>query len=120
MKAKIFPVLLTGTTVYGPRTERSDIDVCILNEDWQWIGELLDTLPGIHVRFADDESYLDADMCVYLEGLVPGKIVNLIIVSNALEMLAWEFATANMVTIQDRGTRLNAFHSLLHDYRKRI
>jgi len=101
-------VLLTGSRVYGPVTENSDIDVVLFKTE---ANKLLNrvTLLGLNPEVLSD--YGDASSFKFvIDGLPP---INIIVVEDEVDWLKWEFATNEMKALEpivDRNERLQMFH----------
>lgn len=103
-------VLLTGSRVYGPITDNSDIDIVMEKTDATKLLNVIETLGLVYEMMTD---YGEASSYkFYLTGLPP---INIIIAQDDVAFFEWEYATNKMkevAAIIDRGERLNMFHKL--------
>jgi len=101
-------VLLTGSRVYGPVTENSDIDVVLFKTE---ANKLLNrvTLLGLNPEVLSD--YGDASSFKFvIDGLPP---INIIVVEDEVDWYMWEFATNEMKALEpivNREERIKMFH----------
>jgi len=102
-------VLLTGSRVYGPVTENSDIDVVMFKAEAL---ELLNkiTLLGLKPEVLADYGDASSFKFSLTDGLPP---INIIVVDDEVDWLKWEFATNEMRALEpivDRSERIQMFH----------
>ncbi|TFH22030.1 hypothetical protein E4G67_04915 [Candidatus Bathyarchaeota archaeon] len=101
-------VFLTGSRVYGPITENSDIDVVMEKEDAL---QLLETIKTHKLDFEMFADYGDATSFKFFIFWFPP--INIIITEDAVDWFKWKYATEKMrglAPIIDREERIETFH----------
>lgn len=105
----------TGTMVYGPLTDESDVDFVMTEYDTRWFGRAA----GLDVSMADCHKYALDFMSLKYRASGDMRVTNLIIVPDELAYQAWMHATqalSDLPPIPDKkertfqfGRALNAF-----------
>ena len=101
-------VFLTGSRVYGPITENSDIDVVMEKEDAL---QLLETIKSDKLDFEMLADYGDASSFKFFIFWFPP--INIIIAEDAVDWFRWKYATEKMMEIPpiiNREERIEIFH----------
>lgn len=102
--------LITGTRVYGPATEDSDLDIVVKLDDVHKIVLFLSKHKIEHYRTPGQDSYGPIGG-FYFD--FAGIKVNIIIAENHLEFGEWRRRTERMKgfdPIEDRGRRIDIFN----------
>lgn len=112
--------VLTGTQVYGPATEESDIDMVLLKEDADaLIAVLLDK--NISTYQTEDQQEYGDEGGFYFD---IGKLkFNIIRASNEKDLLSWKRTTRKMsqqFEIKNRAKRINLFQKLMQKEDKKL
>lgn len=101
-------VFLTGSRVYGPITENSDIDVVMEKEDAL---QLLETIKSDKLDFVMLADYGDVSSFKFFIFWFPP--INIIVAEDAVDWFKWKYATEKMMEIPpiiNREERIEIFH----------
>ena len=99
---------LTGSRVYGPHSEDSDLDIIMFREDHEELEEWLGTM-GIAIIRTELQAKEEYSGYYFYMGSIK---VNIIHVEDEVGMDAWAYATTMMkkiVPIEDHELRVAAF-----------
>lgn len=106
--------VITGTQVYGPARDDSDLDIVVLADDVQSINEFI-IKHGIEIYQTQKQKDYDGGG-FYFE--LFGIEVNIIIATDDAELKHWEAATEEMKTIEpikNREERVITFRKFFND-----
>jgi hypothetical protein len=112
---KRIPFIVTGTQVYGPTTETSDLDIVVLSDYLQDIHDFL-TCHNIQAHQTQEQKDYENGGCYFN---LFGIEVNIIIAQDGDEFERWRWATQEFKKekpIEDRGERVDAFRMLFDNY----
>jgi hypothetical protein len=102
--------LVTGTQVYGPVREDSDLDIVVLKKDHTGILNWLAVQKIATYQTEKQEAYANANAGFYFN--LFGITVNIIIVDGEAELRSWKHSTEKLKKlppIEDRDNRIFSF-----------
>jgi predicted secreted protein len=119
MGNRILDVFVTGTHVYGPLSNTSDIDIVVIDPAARFLEETLNSYGIITERTEQQEQFPEYSGFYFKIGLI---LFNVIRTMDSKEHEAWYYATQKMLDVEpidDKYKRKELFQSYRAEYKRR-